>query len=341
MQAYSIHVPSAEGMAFRCGADDTILSGALRSGIGFPYECNSGGCGSCQFELLEGDLMDLWPDSPGISARAKQRGRRLACQSVPAGDCAIRVSLNRENAPPVVPRRRTLTLASARPLTADMSEFSFHSDVGADFLPGQYAMMSLPGVKGLRAYSMSNLPNPSGEWRFIVKRVPGGKGTALLFDTLKPGRTLSIDAPYGNSYLRTSNGRDIVCIAGGSGLLPVLSVLQAAVRAPELSGRQIHLFYGGRGPEDICVWDIVSSDPLLHARVTLHTAISDDRAPGAEQWTGARGFVHELVRATLAADILAFDYYFCGPPAMTDAVHRMLLLDYKVPAEQFYFDRFF
>jgi toluene monooxygenase electron transfer component len=341
MQGYSIRVSGGEEKAFRCKAGDTILSGALRGGIGFPYECNSGGCGSCQFELLDGELQDLWPDAPGLSARARSRGKRLACQSVPASDCAVRVSLIDEMVPAIAPKRQTLAFVTSRRLTPSMSEFRFHLAGPAEFLPGQYAMIALPGVEGYRAYSMSNLPNISGEWDFIIRRVPGGKGTAVLFDSLKSGDVLSVDAPYGNSYLRTGGGRDLVCIAGGSGLSPILSILRGAVRARELSDRRIYLFYGGRGPQDVCVPEIFDADPLLSERVVTHTAISDDAAPGADGWSGERGLVHELVRKTLGEQIPKFDYYFCGPPAMTDAVHRMLLLEYKVSSKQLYFDRFF
>jgi NAD(P)H-flavin reductase/ferredoxin len=341
MTSFSIKVSGAEDAVFSCEAGDTVLSSALRGGVGFPYECNSGGCGSCQFELLEGETDEQWPDAPGLSPRARERGRRLACQCVPTGDCTIKVSLNQQMAPAIAPRRQVLTFLAAHPVTADMSEFSFRSTGSAEFLPGQFASMELPGVDGSRGYSMSNLSNSEGLWNFVIKRVPGGKATGVLFDSLKPGDEVAIDAPYGNSYLRTDNGRDIVCVAGGSGLSPVLSILRGAVQVPELSDRRLLLFYGGRGPQDICVPQIVNADPQLAARVTVHTAISDEDAPGANEWSGERGFVHELVRKTLGEQIPEFDYYFCGPPPMTDAVHRMLLLDYKLPNKQLHFDRFF
>lgn len=341
MQSFVIQVSGSEEQSFTCAEDDTILNAALRSSVGLSYECNSGGCGSCQFELLDGEIRDLWPEAPGLSPRARQRGRRLACQSVPLSACTIKASASNDNVPPIPPHRQRLKLSGIEALTPDMAEFTFETEGGADFLPGQFAMLGLPNVTGPRAYSMSNLPNDAGEWRFIVKRVPGGVGTAFLFEELKPGDELYLDAPYGNSYLRTGNGRDIVCIAGGSGLSPVLSILSAAVRAPELSSRELHLFYGGRGPQDICAPEIIAADPLLRERVKLHTAISDEDAAGAAQWEGERGFVHELVEKTLGERLAGFDFYFCGPPPMTDAVQRMLMFEYKVPTSQLHFDRFF
>lgn len=340
MQGCRIQVAGPGNTEFRCDAEDTILRAALCADVGMSYECNSGGCGSCQFELLEGEVAELWPQAPGLSERAKARGRHLACQCVPLSDCLIKTSVN-EKPIPIKPHRSSLSFIDSRPLTGDMSEFRFQAGEKAQFLPGQYAMLGLPGVTGLRAYSMANLANDEGQWRFVIKRVPGGTGTAVLFDTLAPGDSIALDGPYGNSYLRVENDRDIVCVAGGSGLSPVLSILSGAVRAPELADRQLHLFYGGRGPEDICVEKLFADDQLLTDRVNVHVAISDDNSPGADQWQGQRGFIHKLVQKALGDRIPDYDFYFCGPPPMTDAVHRMLLLDYKVPAAQLYFDRFF
>src|SRR6185503_11385505 len=108
------------------------------------------------------------------------------------------------------------------------------------FLPGQYALFTLPGVSGLRTYSMSNIDDGSGEWHFMVKRMPGGAGTAALFAT-PIGTALDLDGPYGLAYLRRESPRDLLCIAGGSGLAPILSVVRAAVLEPALEGRQIHV----------------------------------------------------------------------------------------------------
>ena len=341
MAGGAIRVGDGQGQAFVCAPGDSILAGALRSGLGFPYECNSGGCGSCQFELVEGAVADLWPAAPGISERQRGRGRRLACQSVPLGDCTVKVALDPGSVPPVLPAAVRAVFESRRQLTADMAEFAFRSEGPAGFRPGQYAMLRFEGLGSARAYSMCNLANPAGEWRFIVKRMAGGAATALLFDDLRPGDRLMLDGPFGKAWLRTGNGRDIVCIAGGSGLSPVMSILRGAAASPDLAGRRLMLFHGGRGPADLCAAAMLDAEPDLRGRVELHVAISDTNAPGAGQWQGARGMIHELVRAQLGDRMADFDYYFCGPPPMTDAVHRMLLIEAKVPAQQLHFDRFY
>jgi NAD(P)H-flavin reductase len=94
----------------------------------------------------------------------------------------VRARLGAEYVPVVTPQRRQARLVSRRPLTHDMSEFVFAVDGPAAFRPGQYLLLWLPGVAGARAYSMSNLPNEEGRFELIVKRVPDGAGSGVLFD---------------------------------------------------------------------------------------------------------------------------------------------------------------
>ncbi|WP_333825468.1 2Fe-2S iron-sulfur cluster-binding protein [Pinisolibacter sp.] len=317
-----------------------LLREALRKGLGFPYDCNSGGCGTCQFELVEGDVADSWEDAPGLSARARSRGRRLACQSKISGDCTLKVRLKPEFVPLKSPTVRSVRLEGRQEFTRDMVEYTFRCDGEADFLPGQYALLRLPGVVGDRAYSMSNRPNPEGLWRFIVKRVPGGRGTAVLAENLRIGDSIELDGPYGMAHLRPDAPRDIVCIGGGSGLSPLKSICAAAVREPQLQGRRIRLFYGARTPSDLCLDQAFDGDPLLRDRVEIIPVVSDSASDSA--WHGERGFVHDALRRWLekAGNAKDHEYYFCGPPQMTDAVRGLLQLDLRVPATQLHSDRF-
>lgn len=321
-------------------ARDTILRAALRTGVPFPYECNSGGCGSCKFELIEGEVEELWPDAPGLSPRDKRKGRKLACQCRPRGDVTIRARLEEGREQTPAPRRFSATFRERRDLTPDMAEFVFEPEAPLAYLPGQFAMFTIPGIAGDRAYSFSSAPQEEEEvLKFVIKRMPEGRASNWLFDDLRPGDALEMDAPYGLAYLRDT-GRDMVLIGGGSGLSPMLSIARAAVLDERFAGRTVHMFYGGRGPRDICTPALIAGLKGQGAQLACYNACSDPELAAADGWDGPVCNVHELVAQTLS-DLPQYDFYFCGPPPMTEAVQRMLMIEHKVPFEQLHFDRFF
>jgi toluene monooxygenase electron transfer component len=220
------------GPDYRCEAEDTLLRAGLRAGLGMPYECNAGSCGTCKVELLEGQITSLRPDAPGLGERDRAKNRVLACQARPGTDCRIKVRLRPENVPLHRPARFRATLTGVRDLTHDMREFTFSAKDSPGFLPGQYALFYLPGLAAARTYSMSNIDDGSGRWQFIVRRVPGGTGTVTLFDKVAVGDEIMLDGPYGLAYLRPESPRDLVLIGGGSGLAPMLSLARGAVAPP-------------------------------------------------------------------------------------------------------------
>ena len=326
-------------LRFPCGDGDTLTRAGLRAGIGMPYECNVGSCGTCKVELLSGSVQSAWLLAPALSDRDRAKNRVLGCQSVPLEDCRIKVRTSDEYSPLHTPRRFEATFAGRRDITHDIREFHFQPDMPVSFRPGQYALFSLPGCAGQRAYSMSNCPG-DGSWQFQIKRVPNGQGTSALFDRVAIGDRLTFDGAYGIAYLREDSARDIVCIGGGSGISPMLSIARGAVRSPALAGRQIHFFYGGRRVEDICGAAELSELPGFGTRLHYYPAVSFPEADGASEWPGRVGFVHDHVLPALEQAADAYEYYFAGPPLMTSAVQRFLVQN-KVPHAQIHFDQFF
>lgn len=316
------------------GDEDSLLRGALRAGIAWPYECSVGGCGTCRFELLDGVIEDVWPGAPGLSARERQRGRRLACQSRVAGDLRVRVRIDPPAVDELAPRRFDARLVAVRSLTHDLSEFTFASTGPAAFRPGQYALVRLPGVTGARAYSMSNLPNADGSWSFIVRRVPGGRGSAALFDGLAGGAVVTLDGPYGHAGFRPETARDVVCIGGGSGVGAMLSVTRAALAAG--FGGRVHLFVGMRSQDDLGIEAAMTG--LGAPEVAVHVVLSEPRSELG--WSGASGWVHDEVERRIGAAVDHADFYAAGPPAMITALQRLLLLTHRVPPDRLRYDRF-
>ena len=340
MTSYNVKINQQE-IEFKCEEGDTILRAALRAGVGVPYECNSGGCGACKVEVLSGEVDNIWEDAPGLSPRDIKKGRKLSCQCIPTEDCEIKVRLNPEAVPIHKPVKSAAVLFEINKLTDDMAEFCFRTEQPANFEAGQFALLDFPGITGSRGYSMCNLPNEEGEWRFIIKKMPGGNATTTLFEDYEVGAEIVIDGPYGLAYLKPEIPRDIVCVGGGSGLSPEMSIIKAAAKDERLSDRNIYLFYGGRTPKDICPPALIEADADLKGRIKNFNAVSDVEAAEAAGWDGDIGFIHELLGKTLGDKLPEHEFYFCGPPPMTDALTRMLVTEYKVPLEQINYDRFY
>ncbi len=320
---------------FTQAADDpSILAAALRAGVPLEYECSSGGCGTCRIKIVAGEARAERDDPPGLSERDRRRGMQLACQTRAAGELTIEARV-RASPDAIVAKRRPARPAGAVDLTHDMRAFRFVTEEPATFVPGQYALLELNGIR--RCYSMSNLPNDEGVWEFAIKRMPGGAFTERLF--AGPQR-LVLDGPYGFAHLRAESSRDVLCIAGGSGLSPILSIVRGlAARANER--QNVDVFYGGRTAADICLAEALAEACTAAPQIRLHPVVSDPGHAWSSAWRGATGFVHEEVARRVGAAAREREIYFAGPPPMTAATQRMLVLELGVPVEQIHFDRFF
>jgi len=336
---YLIRIAGSD-ICFPCAPEDTVLRAAQRAGLGFPYECNVGSCGNCKFELVEGEVQMQWAQAPGWTEKDQQRKRFLGCQAQARSDCVLKLRPDPHYVPPHRPQRIAAVLESHRVITHDISEFRFRLDQPQIFQPGQYALAYLPGVVGGRAYSMSNTAGDGRVWEFQVRRVPGGHGSAMLFDGVPPGQRIEIDGPYGMAWLRRDAPRDILCLAGGSGLAPMISIARGAMTEPRLAQRQLHFLYGGRTEADICGEDMLRELPDWGQRLSYHAAVSTPADNGGATSARSVGFVHEVALERFGAQLPQMEVYFAGPPAMAGAVQRMLL-DAKVPVEQIHFDQFY
>jgi len=209
--------------AFNCDSDDTLLRAALRAGQQVSYECNSGGCGCCKVRVLEGELENLFPDAPALTERDLRKGFVLACQNKCASnELVIKTRVETWDPKLVKPVRFRATLAQKIEIASDLIEFVFSIDQDVDYLAGQFFMLDIPGI-GERAYSNSSIATGSREISFVIKRMPVGKGSNYLFSEGQIGDEFGCDGPYGHSYFRDDVERDVVLVAGGSGLSPMLS----------------------------------------------------------------------------------------------------------------------
>ena len=156
---------------------------------------------------------------------------------------------------------------------------------------------------------------------FIVKEKPGGHASRYLFDELSVGDRVSLEGPYGRAYLRTPLVRDIICVAGGSGLAPVLSVARGALARSD--SRAVRLFFGVNGAGDLFMIDTLEALAADHDQLSL-TVVVRDGAPGAET-----GLVGDIVLSALDR-LSESDLYMAGPPGLIDALLRPVMRSGKI-----------
>ncbi len=322
-----------------CAPAETILLAGLRAGLPLPYECASGGCGTCRAQLVEGFVTSRWDEATGLSDRDRRKGNRiLMCQSLPQGPCQVRVSFSGE--PPATeprPGRHTGILAEREMLTADTARFVI--DVGQEmpYLPGQFVLLEFAdGVR--RAYSMSRpvFDGDRAAIELLVRAKPGGAASGWLFGRLGGGDELVVEGPYGKAYAQSPPGRPVLCLAGGTGLAPVLAIAQELSRG--LPGRRIGIYVGSRRAADIVLADRLAALAAAGAQVIC----------AAEQDPGAEHRQLGPLRTGLALDHLAADWpdlsrhdiYVAGPEPMIDATLRRLVRDGTASADRVFFDRF-
>ncbi len=333
----TIKLTNKPDVSFECGEGDTVLRAALRAGLGFPYECNVGSCGNCLFEIAQGAVEHERKDAPGWNERHKARNRWLGCQAHPQGDLAIKVNLRDHYAPKFKPARTTARLESIADITHDIREFRLKPATPTRFLPGQYALLYVPGVEGARAYSMANITDDGSAWDFQIKKVPGGSATEKLFSTAKPGDEIAVDGPFGMAFLREDAPRDILCLAGGSGLSPMVSIARGFAACDALADRQLHFVYGGRQVRDIAGEQFLMTLAGWGNRIHYYPVIS---MPEGESWSGRTGFITDAAGALFGDTLKDMEIYFAGPPAMATAVVKMMH-EAKVPQGQVHYDQFY
>ena len=330
---------SGTDLSFSCQPGDTILRAALREGLAFPYECNVGSCGNCKFELLAGEVNATWAQAPGLSEKDKLKNKWLGCQTHALGDLQIKLRTADKYKPVHAPLRTQAWFKSSRPITHDLSEFRFELAEPMVFLSGQYALLQMPGVLGPRAYSMSTQGGTENFIDFQVRRTPEGVGSSALFN-LPLGESVEIDGPYGMAYLREDVQRDILCIAGGSGLAPMVSVARGALNSAKLQSQRLHFVYGARTAQDVCGLDMLETLAAWSARGQYQAVISGASADAPLQTHQLRGFAHDAVNDIWGDRLAEMEIYFAGPPLMAQSLIKVLV-DRKVPMDQVHFDQFY
>lgn len=289
----------------------TILEAALQNGVAYPHGCRSGRCGSCKSRLIEGEVEMLPHSRYALTEEEKRCGFILACRAVPKADVAVAWLGTDDEAAAAPIQNVEGTVVSVDELTHDIRRVRIRPDGSGTlaFAAGQYADITF-GQSPTRSYSMANRPGDS-ELEFHIRRVPGGVTSNYVHTALKAGERVALRASLGSSHLREQHPGPMLCIAGGSGLAPINSIVETALahgmRQP------IHVYFGARMERDLYFVRHFETLARRHANLNFVPVLSEAQATPYRT-----GHVTQAVRTDLA-DLKSWKAYVAGPPAMVEA----------------------
>jgi toluene monooxygenase electron transfer component len=331
---------------FECAPGEKILHAGLRSGVELSYECATGTCGTCRAKLVSGRAESEWPAAPG-TRYLKGEAEILTCQSVAHDDCALEVGiLKSHEADTIAPRVLAGVVGALRHLTHDVVAFDLDIAGPLDFDAGQFALLTVPGIVGARAYSMVNFDRRARRLSFVVKKKPGGAVSEWLFGEGVEGAHLGLFAPLGHATFRPDAPKHVLCVAGGSGIAGMMSILARACADSHFAAWDGHVFFGVRTARGGFFLDELEAFRARYpTRLSVTLALSDEDVPAslAAAYPGfafARGFVHAVAGERMQGRFADVRAYVAGPPPMVDASLRLLLREARLPPADIRYDKF-
>src|SRR6266511_448526 len=213
----------------------------------------------------------------------------------------------------------------------DIAVFTCRPLQPLEYRAGQYVSMECKYQPRLwRVYSMANAPRKDGLMEFHIRALGAGWVSSALVWRLKPGDMIRLAAPMGSMVLDRHSTRDIVCVAGGTGLAPIKALVEELTQYNRT--RWVHVFFGARDREDL--YDLAALNRLA-ARYPWLTVIPACSADAG--YSGERGMI---------ADVVArygpwgeHDFFVSGSPAMVKSTLRTLA-ELQVPAIRIKYDAF-
>ena len=243
------------------------------------------------------------------------------------------------------PARVGATVVEILRPTRDVVVVRLISDVMVDYHPGQYLSVLTPYAPGVwRRLSPSIPSNPAGQIEFHVRDVPGGALSGSLVRSVGVGDRWVLARPLGMLEVdRSEPTRDVLMIAGGTGIAPLRCLLLDMMRHAD--NPRVHLFYGARFPGDLydlpTLVDLAATAPWL----TIQPVAEEDEDPW---WAGPRQdlprTLHRRQTGTLVRAVTQWGSWadrqviVSGSPEMLRATVRGLVAA-GTPRENISFDR--
>jgi len=299
--------------------DLSVLDGAIAQNVPILYQCKSGSCGTCVAQLIDGDAPMREDRATSLLPSEKAQGRRLLCSTHIQSSCTFALDYASDIGT-VQAQKVHAFIDKIEFLATDVVRLEVELAEGCwlDFKPGQFIQVTVPGTDKVRRYSMASPPGDLPRIELLIRLLPNGLMSTYVSERAAVDDVLEIEGPFGSFLLREKVRAPHIMIAGGTGLAPMMSMLDVLRTTPG-SKPQVLLSFGCATREGLFFHDEIERRqfwlPSLQARISI-----DRGEPSATVRIG------NPVQAITADDVGNPDTvaYLCGPPAMIAAAHDHL-----------------
>ena len=315
----------------------SLLATLKEQKIYIPSACGGKGtCAYCKIKVREGGGPLLPTETPYLSPGELEDNIRLGCQLKIKEDLQIEIP------------EELFLIKQFRAKVFDIVELTHEikglemnildPEEGIKFKPGQYVQLEVPKYDKIkdtefRAYSISSDSSCHDKLELVITKVAEGAVTTYVHEYLKKDDELTLYGPYGDFYLKDSD-RDILLIATGSGLAPMISILHQVER--ENIQRDTTLFFGAKSRDDLYFSEKLRGFEKNIDNFKFYPVLS--RAEDDKAWKGEKGRVTSLIEKFID-DNAEIDVYLCGAPPMIESCME-LLIKKGIPDKHMYFDKF-
>jgi len=324
------------GRTFTALPGETILAAGIRAGVGMPYGCKDGACGSCKCKKLEGTVTHGAHQSKALSDEEEALGFVLTCCGVAQSAVVLESrQVTEEGAFPIKKMPTRVSLMEKKSDDVMLIKLQLPANDSFTYHAGQYVEFLLrDGAR--RSYSMANAPHTLSQGiELHIRHMPGGKFTDHVFGAMKEKEILRIEGPFGSFYLREDSPKPLVLLASGTGFAP----LKALIEQMQFKGitRPATLYWGGRRPSDLYMMEWLKTKLTEMPNLRIVPVVSD--ALTEDAWTGRTGFVHQAVLQDLP-DLSGYQVYACGAPIVVESAKAAYTTQGKLPEDEFFADSF-
>ncbi len=322
---------------FHVKGGNTLLNTLKEQKIFIPSACGGRAtCAYCKVKAVSGFSEVLPTETPLLTREEIGDNVRLSCQIKVKNEAAIEIP---EELFSIKEYRGTYE--SMIDLTYDIRLFRFRLIEPPHILykAGQYIQFQSPEYGDVsesvyRAYSMCGDCEDRDQIELMVRRVPEGIATTYMFDHLQVGEEVVFTGPFGDFYLRDTDRR-MICVAGGSGMAPIRSIM-LGMTSEQIERRQPIFFFGARSKRDLFMVDEWRQMERMNKGFTFVPALSSPELD--DEWDGETGRVTEVI-PRYVQDLSDCEGYLCGSPGLLNACVDVLV-SLGIPEERVYYDKF-